>query len=160
LRRQDALHRAPGESAVTDGALECARQILAVVCGKQAQHACGFIFATAPGADQFVEEQDSLRSELRKTLFQQLVFLVVIAPGRMLGKTALLSADSRRVQFMAGDLLHVGAVDDQFLLGDAYRQQFSNALPRHGVEVLKVRHMTFRIHRPVEGLGGVVSSRR
>jgi hypothetical protein len=37
---------------------------------QQAQHASGFIFAAAPGADQFVEEQDSLRSELRETLFQ------------------------------------------------------------------------------------------
>src|ERR1039457_547001 len=63
---------------------------------------------------------------------------MVIASGRMLGETALLSADSGRVQLMAGDLLHLGAVDDQFLLSDAYRQQFTNALPRHGVEVLQV----------------------
>ena len=32
----------------------------------------------------------------------------------------------------------VGAVDDQLILSDAYRQQFTNALPRHGVEVLQV----------------------
>jgi hypothetical protein len=37
----------------------------------------------------------------------------------MFGESALLSIDSGRVQLMAGDLLHVGAVDDQFLLGDA-----------------------------------------
>src|SRR6266568_6537544 len=106
-----------------------------MIRSKQAQHACRFIFATAPGADQFVEEQDSFRAELRKTLFQQFVFLMVIASGRMLGKNALLSTDSGRVQLMAGDLLHIWVVDDQLLLGDAYRQQFSNALPRHGVEV-------------------------
>jgi hypothetical protein len=41
-----------------------------------------------------------------------------IASGGMLGKTVFLSTDSGRVQRMAGDLLHVGAVDDQFLLGD------------------------------------------
>ncbi len=41
-----------------------------VVCGKQAQHAPGFLFTAAPGADQFVEEQDSLRPELRKPRFQ------------------------------------------------------------------------------------------
>ena len=52
------------------GTLQRARQILAVIRGKQAQHACGFVFATTPGADQFVEEQDSLRAELRETLFQ------------------------------------------------------------------------------------------
>jgi hypothetical protein len=40
-----------------------------VIPGKQAQHAPGFIFATASGADQFVEEQDSPRSKLRETLF-------------------------------------------------------------------------------------------
>src|ERR1035441_3014567 len=85
---------------------------------------------------------------------------MVIASGRMLGKTELLSADSGRGQLMAGDLLDVGAVDDQFLLSDAYRQQFANALPRHGVEVLQIRHMTFRVHRPVEDLGGIVGSRR
>src|ERR1035441_5385499 len=85
---------------------------------------------------------------------------MVIASGKMLGKTALLSADSGRVQLMAGYLLDVGAVDDQFLLSDAYRQQFTNALPGHGVEVLQVRHMTLRIHRPVEDLRGVVGSRR
>src|ERR1035438_1877860 len=84
-----------------------------MIRGRQAQHACSFILTTAPGADQFVEEHDSLRSELRKALFQQLVLLMVIASGRMLGKTALLSADSRRVQLMAGDLLHIGAVDKQ-----------------------------------------------
>ena len=61
---------------------------------------------------------------------------------------------------MTGDLLHLGAVDDQFLLRDAYRQQFTNALPRHGVEVLQVRHMTFRVHRAVEDLGSIVGSRR
>jgi hypothetical protein len=41
-----------------------------VVYGKQAQNAHGFIFTMAPGADQFGQEQDSLRSELRKPLFQ------------------------------------------------------------------------------------------
>ena len=41
-----------------------------MICGEQAQHACRFIFATASGADQFVEEQDAFRSELRKPLFQ------------------------------------------------------------------------------------------
>ena len=128
-----------------------------MVYGKQAQHAPGFLFAAASGADQFVEEQDSLRPELRETLFQQLVFLMVIASRRMLGKTALLPTDSGRVQLMTGDLLHLGAVDDQFLLSDAYRQQFTNALPRHGIEVLQVRHMTFRVHRAVEDLGGVIA---
>src|SRR5689334_20775431 len=85
---------------------------------------------------------------------------MVIASGRMLGKTALLSADFGRVQLMAGDLLDVWTVDDQFLLSDAYRQQLTNALPRHGVKVLQVRHMTFRVHRAVEDLGGIVGSRR
>src|SRR5450755_1349877 len=85
---------------------------------------------------------------------------MVIASGSMIGKTALLSTDSGWVQLVAGDLLHVGAVDDQFLLSDAYRQQFTNALPRHGVEVLQVRYMTFRVHRAVENLGGIVGSRR
>src|SRR5579863_7373691 len=85
---------------------------------------------------------------------------MVIASGGMLGKTALLAADSGSVQLMPSDLLDVGAVDDQVLLSDAYRQQFTNALPRHGVEVLLVCHMTFRIHRAVENLGGIVGSRR
>src|ERR1700685_960748 len=85
---------------------------------------------------------------------------MVIASRRMLGKTALLPADSGRVQLMTGDLLHLGAVDDQFLRSDAYRQQFTNALPRHGVEILQVRHMTVRVPRAVEDLGGIVGSRR
>ena len=127
---------------------------------QQAQHARAFIFATAPGAHQFVEEQNAFRSELRKTLFQQLVFLMMIASGRMLGQAALLSRGAGRVQLMAGDLFHVRAVDDQFLLGDAYRQQFPDALPRHGVEVLQVGHMAFRVHRAVENPGGIVGLRR
>jgi hypothetical protein len=36
---------------------------------------------------------------------------MVIASGSMLGKTALLSTDSGRVQLMAGDLLHIGLWD-------------------------------------------------
>src|ERR1017187_4414969 len=86
--------------------------------------------------------------------------MTVIASGSMFGKTMFLSGSPGGVQLMAGDLLHVGAVDDQFLLGDADWQQFSNTLPRHGVEVLQVRHMPFRVHRAVEDLGGVVGSRR
>src|SRR5215475_4127031 len=85
---------------------------------------------------------------------------MVIASGRMLVKTSLLSADYGKVQRMAGDLPDVGAVDDQFLLCDAYRQQFPNALPWHGVEVLQVCPMTFRVHGAVEDLGGIVGSRR
>jgi len=60
-----------------------------LVYGKQAQHAPGFLFAAASGADQFVEEQDSLRPELRETLFQQLVFLMVIASGSMLRRRSV-----------------------------------------------------------------------
>src|SRR5712692_8337644 len=82
-----------------------------------------------------------------------------IASWGMNGETVLLSGGSGRVQLMASDLPDVGAVDDQFLLGDAYRQQFSNALPRDGVEVLPVCHMAFWVHRAVEDLGGVVGSR-
>jgi hypothetical protein len=80
-----------------------------MIYGKQAQHAPGFIFTTAPGADQFAEKQDSLRAELRETLFQQLVFLMAIASGRMLGKMALLPADSGRVQRELSVSLHDGA---------------------------------------------------
>jgi len=83
----------------------------------------------------------------------------MIASGRMLGKTVFLSGGSGRVQLVAGDLPHVGAVNDEFLLRNAYRQQFSNALPRHGIEVLPVRHVPFTVHRSVEDLGGVVRPR-
>jgi hypothetical protein len=74
---------------------------------------------------------------------------MVIASRRVFRAAALFAGGSGRVQFMARDLLHVGSVDNEFLFGDAHWQQFSHALPGHGVEVLQIRHMAFRIYRPV-----------
>jgi hypothetical protein len=54
------------------------------------------------------------------------------------------------------DLLHVCPIDDEFVLGDPYRQQFTNALPRHRVEVLQIRHEAFRVHRPVQHARSIV----
>ena len=131
-----------------------------MIRSQQAQHPCRFLFAIAPGSHQLLEKDNPCRPELGEPLFQQFVFLMVIPAGGVLRQAALLSTGSRSVQFMAGDLLHVRAVDDQFLLGDAYRQQFSDPLPRHRVEVLQVRHLAFRVHRPVKDLGRVVGPRR
>ena len=59
---------------------------------------------------------------------------------------------------MAGDLAHIGTVDDQLLLGDTHRQQFANPLPRHGVKVLLVHHMAFAVDSPIENSGCVIGS--
>src|SRR5450631_2084540 len=85
-------------------------------------------------------------------LFQQPILLMVIASGRMFRAAAFVSGGSGRVQIMARDLLHVGSVDNEFLFGDAHRQQFSHALPGHGVAVLQISHMAFRTY----GSGSVV----
>ena len=46
---------------------------------------------------------------------------------------------------MAGDLGHLGAIDDQFVLGDAERQKSTNGLPRDGVEVLAIGYISFTV---------------
>src|SRR5712691_3471669 len=56
LRRQNALHRGPGESAIAHGSLQRTRQILAAVNRQQAEHARSLVLSIAPGAQQFIEE--------------------------------------------------------------------------------------------------------
>ena len=60
---------------------------------------------------------------------------------------------------MTRDLLHIGAVDDEFVFRNPHRQQFSNALPWRRVEVLQIGDEAFRVHRPVQHARGVVGSR-
>ena len=57
---------------------------------------------------------------------------------------------------MPGNLLHVRAVDGQFLLCDTHRQQLADALPGHGIEVLQIGDVTIRIDSAIENLGRIV----
>ena len=56
LRRQDSLHRRPGESVIPDGTLERLCEVFAVIGGQQTEYACGLVLAKATGTDQFLEE--------------------------------------------------------------------------------------------------------
>ena len=109
--------------------------------------------------EQLFEKQNSFRPELREALFQQLILMLMIAAGRMLGTTALLSGGSGRIQIMTRNLLYVGAVDNEFAFRNAHWQQFSDALPGHRIKVLQIGDVAFRIHRPVQDLGRIVRLR-
>src|SRR5579884_579606 len=156
LRGQNALHCRPREGAIPYGSLQRASQILAAINGQQTEYAPGFVFAVAPGAQQFVEEANSVGPELGETLLQQLAFVQVIASRSVRRQAVTLSTDSGGKQLMPGDLLYVRAVDDQFVLGDAHRQQFADALPGHGVEVLQIQDVAIGVHGAVENAGRVV----
>src|SRR5204863_7194794 len=119
--------------------------------GKKHQKSGGFLFPVPSSLYQLLEEQDSFRSKFRETLFQQCVLLLRIASGEMIGMDASLPRSSTREEFMTGDLRYVGAVNDQFLLGDARRQQFAKALPGCRVEGLTRGSMACRGQGPVCG---------
>src|SRR6266480_2484390 len=78
----------------------------------------------------------------------------------MLWQIVFLSGDPRRVEIVTGDLRHVRAIDDQFLLGDPDGQQFANALPVNRVEVLEIGDPAFTVHLPVRSLGRIVGVHR
>src|ERR1051325_10929684 len=128
LRRQDALYRRRRESAVAAGALQRPHQVLASIDHQQGQHAGGLVLAVAPGAQQFLEKADSIRAELHKSLLEQLAFLLVVAARRMRRQAMPLAGGSRWIEVVTGDLLHVRAINDQLVFGDAHRQQFTDAL--------------------------------
>ena len=60
---------------------------------------------------------------------------------------------------MTGDLLDVRAINDQFVFCDAHWQQFSDALPGHGIEVLQIGDIAIRVHGAVQDPGGIVRPR-
>ena len=138
LRRKDALDGGKGEGPVATGPLQGTLEIFAVIGGKKSQNSAGFLFPVPSSLCQLLEEQDSFGSKFRETLFQQRIILLRIASVEMIAIDAPLPRGSTREQFMAGDLVQIGAVDDQFLLGDTDRQQFANALPGDRVEVLAI----------------------
>jgi hypothetical protein len=138
LRGEDSLEGGKGEGAVATSPLQGALEILAMIGGKKPQNSAGFLFPVPSSLHQLLEEQDSFRSELREALFQQFILLLRISSGEMIGMDASLPRSTTREEFMAGDLRHLGVVDDQFFLGDADRQQFANALPGDRVEVLAI----------------------
>ena len=57
---------------------------------------------------------------------------------------------------MPGDLLHVRAVNDQLAFGDPHRQQLTDALPGHGIEVLQIGDVAFWIYGAVHDPGSIV----
>ena len=156
MRRQNTLHCGPRESAIAHRALQRTHQIFAAIHSQQTQHARGFVLAVTPGAQQFVEEANSLGSELGKPLLEQLAFLQMIASGGMRGQTALLCGDSQGIQLMSGNLLHVRAVNNEILLCDSDRQQLADALPGHGIEVLQIGDVAVRIDSAIENLRRIV----
>ncbi|HYW86078.1 MAG TPA: hypothetical protein VFB30_22705, partial [Spirochaetia bacterium] len=89
------------------------------ICGEEAQNPKGFILSTASGLYDPIQEPDGFGSQFGEALFQELILVVGIASRGMLRQAVLLSGGSGRVEFMAGDLRQVRAVNDQLLLGDA-----------------------------------------
>src|SRR5262245_59710753 len=103
----------------------------------------------ANSAHQLLEEAFSAGPKLGEALLQQLAFVRVVPARGMGGQTALLSNCAGSKQVVAHDLLHVRTIHNQFVIGDPHRQQFSDTLPGHGIEVLQIGNVAIRVHGTV-----------
>ena len=91
-----------------------------------------------------------------ETLAEQFLFAAQIRAGPMWRMRAVLTGGRSRQPLMAGDLADVGVVNNEFGFGDAHRQQFTDALPGNGIEVLQITDVAFRIHGAIDDFGRVV----
>lgn len=68
LRRQDSFRRRPGKRAIAGGTYQRPHKVLAMIRGQQSEHARGFILTAAAGANQFFQEQHSVRLEIGQSV--------------------------------------------------------------------------------------------
>jgi hypothetical protein len=121
LGREDTLDGIERISAEADGPLESGQPVGPRVGGQQGEHFEALSFAVALAGQQSAEEAKSVRPEFGEALAEHGFGLSRFGVGPMLRQHGTLAGHAPWEQTMAGDLVDLRAVDDQFGFADAYR---------------------------------------
>ena len=161
LGRENAFDGVGGIGAETHRPFQGRQEIDAGIGALQGEDLEGLLVAVTLVAEQAVEEAAGQRAEFGETLPQQGLLHAGIGGRPVLLVNRLLSGDAAWEQPMAGDLLDVGSVDDQFGLGDAHRQSLADVPPRDRVTVLLVGDEAFDVDDAIfDGVDGVGCGRQ
>ena len=134
-------------------------QVFPVIGGEECQDSPRLVSAIAARTNQFFQKHCAIPTQLGEAFLQPLVLLLLIASRGVLRQCMFLARDSRRVERVPCDLIHIGCVDDQLGFRDPYWQQLSDSSPRHGVEVLPIDDATLAVHHAVDDQSGVIRFR-
>lgn len=159
LHGQDPFDSVERMRTEADGAIQGGQQVFAGVRAQQGQDLDGLALALTLVAQQAVEEALSDRPEFREAFAQQDLMLAWIGTGSVRLVLGTLSRLAPREEGMAGHLLDLWAMDDQFPLGDPHRQRLTDVPPRDRIEVLLVRHQAFDVDDAIGDDGQVVRGR-
>ncbi len=156
LGGEDAFHGSQREGPELHCPLEGGCQVLLAIGFQERQHAVCLVLAHAMGSQQALQEAAGGRPQLGEACPQVGFALTSVFLGSMLGQLAMLTGHAARQQPVPGEYLQVRAINDQLLFRDPQRQHLPQIPPGDRVEVLPVRHHSFRIDFAVDHFRRVV----
>ena len=148
LRRQDAFDGTEGVGAEAYGPLQSGQHVGPRIGAQQGQDLDGLVPAVTLAAQQAVQEALRLPAPVRRSVPAASPRLGAIRAGRWAVAHGVPRLAARG-QVMAGDLLDLRTVDDQFRLGDAHRQRLADVTPGHRVAILPVDDVALDVDHAV-----------